>query len=47
VIYKLFVETKGPSLEAIAALFDGDAVKQVHADGYAEKAGEPEKQRDA
>ncbi|KAM5341875.1 hypothetical protein ACJ41O_014906 [Fusarium nematophilum] len=42
-IWKLFVETKGPSLEAVAALFDGDAVTKVHGDGFAEK----EKRRDS
>lgn len=37
VIWKLFVETKGPSLEAVAAMFDGDAVKEVHTDGFADR----------
>ena len=35
IIWKLFVETKGPSLEAIAALFDKEAVTEVHVDGWA------------
>lgn len=37
IIWKLFVETKGPSLEAIAAIFDGDAVKEVHTDGFGDE----------
>jgi hypothetical protein len=37
IIWKLFVETKGPSLEAVAAMFDGDAVKELHTDGFADK----------
>jgi len=37
IIWKLFVETKGPSLEAVAAMFDGDAVKEVYTDGFGDK----------
>ncbi|SPO00313.1 related to hexose transporter protein [Cephalotrichum gorgonifer] len=41
-MWKFFVETKGPSLEAIAALFDGEHVKAEKRDFIKEKGEEKE-----
>lgn len=43
-VWKFFVETKGPSLEAIAALFDGETQSQLRESGVTTWADEKNEQ---